>query len=421
MNKLILAVISIFLCSAAYAGPKKSLADLDKELKQAKSTETIMGLLGQLEQTVAETEADVVLLGKLMDQYPEQGRKAMARIKASELAKAVMVECDRQVTRMKKIRAKRKDALTAVDRQEHMNSHMNSTAMIGALANMKNKAAMPLLRGYLADPDLSRPASIALGRLGDEESLNGMVTNIEERGNVDLSGYGDKALAKIIEELGKPGLADKRKTALINQIKGGSSPERKRSLKELALKHPDEDVRTRSSLALVNSMFANPEEGDADFLYTWIPKAMDGIEGSDALLALRLHFPDKNRPLESRFVPVLLSVLNKSKSFASRSKAAQLLGRCNIKEALPQLKKCIIEDNDSAVRGECRGAYYDMTGEVPSVFHPNDARDLEERSKTQNTIEFYGKRSDNDPDKKYYQARLKALEEYRRNQAREQK
>jgi HEAT repeat protein len=421
MKKLIFAVIAMLICGSVHAQTPKSLSELDKAFRQAKSSDTIIALMGDLEQAVPASESDMVILGDFLDKYPEPARKAALRIKNPQLAKAVMAECDRQVTRMKKLRTKRKNDLTVADRQEYINSHMNSVAMIGALANMKNKAAVPVLRSYLNDPDLSRPASIALGRLGDEESLNGMVANLEERSNVDLSGYGDKALEKIVRELGKPGLTDKRKTALINQIKGGKSLERKRALKELALNHSDEDVRTRSSLALVNSMLANPEESDADFLYTWIPKAMDGIEGSDALLAVRLHFPDKNRPLEPRFIPVLLDVLNKSVSFASRSKAARLLGRCNIKEALPQLKKCIVEDIDEGVRGDCEFAYFKIAGELPPVLHPKDASRLEEKRSAPETVEFYGKRSDNDSDKKYYQARLKALEEYKRNQSREQK
>ncbi|MDO8803067.1 MAG: HEAT repeat domain-containing protein [Elusimicrobiota bacterium] len=397
-------------------GKDTPLAKLDRELKQTKSTATAAVLIYRIANTIPETDTDVATLGQLMDNYPAQGQKAALKIKAPKLVKAVIKELDRQHGRLQAVRAKGKNAKTDKDQQDGFNSYTNSQALIQSLGNLRNTEAIPVLRTYLEDVDLAQPASIALGQLGDDASLNTMLGSIEKNKNVDLSGYGNKAFVKIIQELDKPGLSNERKMALINQIKGSRSPERKKALKELALHHTDEDVKTRSSQALLNAMFINPEDGDSDFLYEWLPKAVNDLDAGWALTALRIHFPDKDRPLEKRFIPVLIEILSKSEYFSSRSEAAQLLASCKIKEALPYLKKCISEDEDYAVRMNCIGAYYKLTGEVLPIFHPDDIKEFEKDLARPHLIEFYGKRPDSDPDKKFHLLRIKALKEYKRSQ-----
>ena len=161
MNKIAVAIAFLFLAPGAYAQGRKSLKDIDRELKQTKSTATAMALITAIGETEPQTDEDVRIMGELMDKYPVEGQKAAMRIKDPKLTDAVMKECDREVSRIKNVRAKGKAALTEKDRQDYLNGYMNGTTLIGVLAVLKNTRAIPLLREYLDNEDLSRASSIA--------------------------------------------------------------------------------------------------------------------------------------------------------------------------------------------------------------------------------------------------------------------
>lgn len=417
MNKLILAVISIFLCSAAYAGPKKSLADLDKELKQAKSTETIMGLLGQLEQAVPETEADMAILGQMLDQYPDFARKATLNINNPKLAKAVMKETKKQIDSLKLAREKDWDKLPKEERQQRFNSLMNTYALFGTLGKLKNKEAVPFLKQYITpeyDGALSYNASQALGFIGDETALDEMVRDIGKTKEIDLSAFGDKAFVKIVKELDEPGLKPERKLALINQIKGSRSPERKKALKELALGHKDRVVRDRCGLALLNSMIANPQETDKEFIKKWVKATKNTEAGYWAVVSIRTSHENGSVPLGGGFAEVVIDVLRTSNYEPTRAEVTDILGRYKVTESLPQLEVCVAKDVSASVRGGCRAAYYAITGKVPLIFHQDDIIKQKARFRQPRTIEFYDRLSDTNPDKMYYLEMKRAVEEYER-------
>lgn len=351
------------------------LAKLDRELKQTKSTTTAMALIENIADTVPQTEADVVLLGQLMDKYPVQGQKAITNIKDPKLAKAVMKECEKQAAKIKAVRTKGASNLTATDRQDYLNSYMNSAALIGALGNLKDKSAIPLLRGYLQDEDLSRVASVTLGRLGDTESLENMLGDIEKRKDIDLSGYGDKGLVRVVEELNKPGLEPKRKFALINQIKGSSSPERKRMLTDLALNHKDIGVRDRSAQALLNSIIVNPDSSDKAFISEWVNRTKNDETGYWAITSIRVSHGNGDKPLDATLIKLLVDILKNSTYSPTRSEAAYSLGIFKIKEAVPYLEDALM-DKDGAVRGGALGALRKVLGGdyKPKHIHPDDAK-----------------------------------------------
>lgn len=257
---------------------------------------------------------------------------------------------------------------------------MNSAAAIGALANMKNKDAVPLLRGYLQDEDLSRFASVALGRLGDTESMENMLGDIEQRKNIDLSAYGDKGMVRIVEELNKPGVALKRKYALIRQIKGSKSPERKRLLKDLALNHPDAGVRGQSGQALLNSIVVNPETADNPYIAEWVKKTKNTDSGYWAVSSISISHDYGDKPLEDELARVLIDVLQTSTEWVNRLEAARALGIFRVKDSLPALIECSQKDsNIHGVRGDCRFSYWKMTGELlPTMFSPKDIKESDE-------------------------------------------
>lgn len=413
MKKLMFSIIAMLMCGSVHAQTTKTLSELDKAFKQAKSSDTIMALMGDLEQAVPATEADMAILGDFLDKYPEPARKAVLNIKNRKLTKSVIMECERRVKTFQTLRSKGANNLTGEDRESHINSHMNSAALIGALANLKDKAAIPLLRSYLQDKDLSVFASTALGRMGDNEAFEEMIGDIEKRDNIDLSGYGDKGLTRIIEELNKPGIKAERKFALIRQIKGSKSPERKRLLKDLALNHPDAGVRSRSSQALLNSMLVNPDPADDSYILEWIKKSKNADSGYWAVSSISISHNYGERPLSPELAGALIDVLKTSTFEPSRLDAARALGIFKVRESLAELVECTQKDKKSSVRGACSFSYWKITGEIQSVmFHADDIEKFTKKFSGQDYIQSQSTGPETEG-KQFMSALEKAFGEYK--------
>lgn len=109
----------------------------------------------------------------------------------------------------------------------------------------------------------------------------------------------------------------------------------------------------------------------------------------------------------------MINILENSPSFSARSDVVEYFDKNQIKEALPQLKECVIKDREAHVRGQCRMAYYKMTGEYPSEITTEDARQLEAYLNNPKVVKINSKRKDNDPDKKQYLDQKEALEKYK--------
>lgn len=409
MNKLIIAFSVILMAANAQA---RSIKDISAELKQTKSTTTAQALIESIAETTPQTDADVATLGQLMDKYPVQGQKALSGIKDPKLAGAVMKESDRQAAKLKIVRSKGENNLTDKDRRDYLNSYMNSAATIDTLSKLNNKDAIPALRGYLQDEDLSRFASIALGRLGDTESLDGMLSNIGHGKTVDLSGYGDKGLVRVVEELDKPGTDSKRKDALVGQIKGSTSPERKRMLKDLALNHKDLRVRDNSALALLNSIMVNPEPSDNAFISEWVGRTKNDETGYWAVTSIRVAHGNGAKPLDKSTIALLVDVMRTSTYSPTQDEAVETLGMYKASEALPYLEECVLKDKDSHVRGNCRYSYWKISGRVPVVFHSEDAVNIGKNLANQEAEKNIAGLRKDDPIRLYREAKRKAYEEY---------
>ncbi len=360
MNKTICLAVCLLGGGNLYAGEKKSLADINTELKSVKSSATAVILLEELSGAVPETQKDMAALSEIMEKYPPLGQSLMAKIKDTKLAPALRKECDRQAGKFKAARGKSDAELTPADRQEYLNSYLNSAAAMNALAKLQDKDAVPQLRGYLKDPDLSVFASIALGRLGDEASLNGMMGDMGHGNKVDLSGYGDKGLVRILEELDKPITDSKRKDALIEQIKGSASPERKRLLKDLALNHKDARVRDRCGQALLSSMWVQGGGVDDEFVNSWVERTKNQEAGYWAVTGIRVSHGNGATPLNKTTIALLVDVMRTSNSFATRGEAVDILGMFKAQEALPYLEECVARNQESGLRDKCRSAYFEI-------------------------------------------------------------
>lgn len=414
MRKIFMFAGCLLLCSGLHAQNKRSIVDIDRELTQATSTATIVSLLENLAETPPQTTEEVSVLGRLLDKYPAQGQRSLAKITNPKLAKAIMSSCDRQARNLKNIREKGEDNLTDSDRQIYLNSYMSSVVAIDTVSRLKNKDVVPYLKNYLADENLSRPASMALGRLGDSESLNKMLDGIGRGNPVDLSAYGDKGLSRVIEELGKPGVDSKRKDALLNQIKGNGSPERKRILKDLALNHKDVRIRDRAGLALLNSIMVNPEPGDTTFISEWIDKTKNDEMGYWAVSSIRVANANGAKALDKNMSALLVNVFRTSTYPPTRSEAVQSLGIFKIKESLPYLNDCVVRDVDSHLRGNCLEASWKISGEILPNFHPDDVKELEADMNNPRGEKIFSALRKDDPVRLFHDALKKAFNEYRR-------
>lgn len=415
MNKLIIAFILFLMASSAQAQSRRTLKDINRELKQTKSTATAIALIESIAETIPQTDEDVATLSQLMDRYPTQGQKALAGIKDPKLAKAIMKECDRQVAKFKADKDKDWKTLPDAQRREKFNALLNSHAMIAMLGNLKNKEALPYLKQYIApeyDGVLSYEASQAIGRIApDDPAVFKELWDKQGVKSISYNAYGKSVLREVAEKMQDPNISKAEKEKIFNKGHiwglGGRTAEEKTLIKDVLLNHPNRDLRAEAGTAMVHAVMNNPEESDKDFVIKWTQKEKS-IAVWDAPYVM-------DKVWDKRFIPVMIEMLKNQAEWMPRKNVAELLGRRQIKESLPYLEECIVKDNEQTVRTECRDAYWRITGKVPAIFHPADISRLEERFKRPKTRKFYDKLKDNDPNKIYYLELQRAFKEYQRN------
>lgn len=366
MSKFIIAFITLLTASSAFAQSRRSLKDIDKELKQTKSTATAMALIESIAETTPQTDEDVATLGQLMDKYPTQGQKALAGIKDPKLAKAVMKECDRQAKILKAARTKAEKNLTDEDRWELLNSYVNITTFMRTLGTLKNKDTIPGLRTYLNEPDLSYDASTALAKIGDDEILQELFRKNSEGKRINLAAYGATGLAELVRKYDDP--TYKGKGRLLEHLAGmgGRTIEEKNLLKEIILKHQDAGLRREAGMAMVHSFMNRQDTDDVDFLLEWTRDIKDP-RTIWALYAIEKRW-------DKRLLPVTLKFLKESAYGSDRANAARILGQNQVKEAVPYLEEALM-DKDSAVRSSALGGLRKIFGKdyKPKHIHPDDA------------------------------------------------
>lgn len=414
MKKLMTAVIAMLMCGSVHAQTSKTLSELDKAFKQAKSSATIMALLGDLEQAVPATEADMAILGDFLDKYPEPARKAALKIKDRKLTRSVIRECRKRIDALNLPKEKNWDGLPQEERFKRVNGLMNVYALMAVLGNLKDKEAVPFLKQYITpeyDGVLSYNASQAIGKISpDDPAIFKELWEKPGMKNISYHAYGKSALREVAEKLQNPNLSKEEKTKILNKGRiwglGGRTSEEKALIKDILLNHPNKDLRAEAGTAMVHAMMNNPEEGDKDFLIRWA-RTEKSMAVWDAPYAMDKYWTGE-------YVPVLLEMLSTPATWMPKKNIAEIVGRRKIKEALPVLEKCIVNDQEASVRGSCRAAYYDIMRRVPPFFHPDDAKAFEEALKEKHTLDFYNRLPDGHPDKRYHLSKIKAFEDYKR-------
>ena len=413
MNRLIIAFTILLMASSAYPQSRRSLKDIDTELKRTKSTATAMALIESIGETAPQSDEDVAILGQLMDKYPTQGQKALAKLNNPKLAKSVMKECDRQVAKFKADKDKDWKTLPEAQRREKFKALLNTHAIIATLGNLKNKEALPFLKQYATpeyDGVLSYEASKAIGQIApDDPAVFKELWDKQGVKSISYNAYGKSVLKEVAEKMQDPNVPQDEKHEVLVKSKvsllSGKDPEEKKILKDIVLNHPNEDLRKEAGIAMLHGLMNSPDAEDTEFILRWTKNVKDPGSGW-AIYYIRDHF-------DARFIPVLLNYLKIGAYGSDRSKAAEALGQNKIKESLPYLEQCLENDKDSIPRGACRDSYYKITGKIPAKFHPDDVKDIEEQLVAPYAIKFYSKLKENDPHKIYHNALINALNEYK--------
>jgi len=413
MNKLIIVFSILLAASSAFAQSPRSLKDIDKELKQTKSTATAMTLIESIAETVPQTDEDVSVLGQLMDKYPTQGQKALSKIKDPQLAQAVMKECDRQVAKFKTDKDKDWKTLPEAQRREKFNALLNTQAMIATLGNLKNKETLPYLKQYITpeyDGVLSYTASQAIGQVApDDPAVFKELWEKQGIKNISYNAYGKSVLKEVAQKMQDPNIPSGEKHKILWKAKpallSGRDPEEKRLLKDILRNHPDKEFRYEAAIAMVHAAINNPESEDKKFIMDWVKS-----ENGDAVVWAPSIM---DKLWGSEFILPLIDLLRKSAYSTARSGAAEILGRHKIKESLPYLEECIENDKDDSVRGECRDAYWQIAGKIPVIFHPDDVTKFNEQFNDPARIALYAKMKEDNPVAQKRRAIQEALREYK--------
>lgn len=384
MNKLIIAFTVILTASSAQAQSRRSLKDIDRELKQTKSTATAMALIESIGETIPQTDDDVAALGQLMDKYPAQGQRALSRIKDPKFVKAIMKECDRQAQKVKGDKDIDWKALPADQRQEKIVSLLNTHAIVAVLGNLKNKDALPLLKKYITpeyDGVLSYEASQAIGKIApDDPAVFNELWSKNDVKSISYNAYGKSLLKEVAQKMQDPKMAKTEKNKLLSKanvsLLSGKDPEEKKLIKDIVLNHPDRWLREDAGIAMLHALSNKRDPEDLEFVLNWTKNPKDPASGW-AMYYMRDSFSPK-------FTPRLIKYLKESDYGSTRANAAEALGQNQIKEAVPYLEEALM-DNDSGVRGSALMALVNILGKDyrPKYAYPGDSDKKLRRIKVQ--------------------------------------
>jgi len=159
----------------------------------------------------------------------------------------------------------------------------------------------------------------------------------------------------------------------------------------------------------------NSEPGDNAFIAEWVGRTKNDETGYWAVTSIRVSHGNGASPLDKDTIALLVDVLRTSTYLPTRDAAAESLGMFRIQEALPYLEECITKDKDHSVRGQCTDAYFQISGKIPPIFHPDDAVYIEKMIKNPEYAQITSGFMKNSPTRLYREALQNAVKEYRRN------
>ena len=366
MGKKMVGFCGMFLVALCLQGcrvPKEqrasALGQLFAQMRNADEQQRA-GILKRLSGERPQTAEEVRIIAREMEGglYPI-AQQMMMTVNDKSLLLSLLDAAQEKIGKLKNWSEKDFEKMNPQEQKEAQRRLGNVEAIIVALGNLKDARAVAVLKDCMNYDALSYAASTALGKIGDENTLNELLQQVGSKREINVSAFGDKALLRVAKELDDPSTQGPRRGALIEQIKGSAKPEVNVVLRDLALNNKDPEVRQRAGQALVNSIVINPSAADPEFIANWTQKLIDkndrdSVEAAWAVTAMKLKW-------DKRYIPVLLQVLRTSRDEAARAYAAEDLGQQKIQEAVPDLEKALL-DNDSGVRSSAFQALEDILG-----------------------------------------------------------
>lgn len=249
------------------------------------------------------------------------------------------------------------DAMTPEQKRFGAIQALSLASIVHALGALKYTPAAPDLRELLSYNEefqgyISYAASQALGKMDDEQAYQMMMADLEKRKAVTPSGYGVRAIRKIVTKIEginatyatKPKIVNDPRSAEINELSqklkgmGKKDPDVREVLTQL-LKHPLWQVRNGASYALVRSLRSTDKDAVREML-----RNEDNLVRMRGVSCLRLA-----RTWDTSFLPIIVDMIqNDTDPGVRRTGVNELLYLCSagvrrrdLAEAVPYLKKLL--------------------------------------------------------------------------------
>jgi HEAT repeat protein len=221
-------------------------------------------------------------------------------------------------------------------------------ALTEAAGNGANDLALPVLRTLEKKGGLpGQLANRAIGKIGDPQDLERMITTIKANPGIRMSiaGFGSRAIDRIMRDVDDPNVSDAQKAALIARLAQPASADTAQKYAVL-LHHKDARVAQAASMALSRVAGTHDESVVLEML-----KNSNSAVRFDGLVTLN------QRLWNEKYIPAIVALLKNDPDDGVRSEAAHILGlkkvaaaENDLQEALKDKSKRVRRNADAALK-----------------------------------------------------------------------
>jgi len=282
---------------------------------------------------------------------------ALAKVKDPKLAPAIHKNLKEMTKPLKRTNKEEFKRLKPEEQNKNMVEAMNVAAIVHVLGELKYKEAIPDLRKLLDYDEeyqgyISMEASITLGKMGDEQTLDKLAKEASTNKPISLSGWGVRGIRKIVERIDKIDKTYKTNPHKANNPRGSETSELSKKLMRMGkkdkdtkealrklLKHQNREVQFFSAWGLINALEPEDKEITLEMLkHSNAGVRMNGID------TLRL-----SKTWDKSFLPLLIDMMQHDPDSGVRIKATSEFGnlvdegvrRKDMEEAVPYLKAAL--------------------------------------------------------------------------------
>jgi len=215
-------------------------------------------------------------------------------------------------------------------------------SLIYSTGRARNAEALPTLRRIRkARGSESKAAETAIGQIGRPEDLEEFLSEIkqEQNSNINLDGFGEQAVDRIIKDVNDPKVPDNQKMKIVGRLPRLPSATGIARYRPL-LKHSDSRVTEIASGRIADVLAPDDVNQIRELLGDPNP-----LVHGPTLAALERLIP-KNPSL----APLVVEALRNDRDDYHRAIAATILGIDNVKSAKPSLQTASASDPNPSVR-----------------------------------------------------------------------